>query len=102
MHHDESSSESNDDESQAENFEVVELATVNVAESFLSGDCAQVEAIIEAAVFHVEQAKVMRELAQKRAQEAKDDIEKGFLHPEKRYCLVCDCDQNLGIPHFGK
>jgi hypothetical protein len=81
---------------------VVELATVNVAESFLLGDCAQEEDIIEAAVFHVEQAKVMRELDQKRAQEAKEDIENGVLHPEKRYCLVCDYAQNLGIPHFGK
>jgi hypothetical protein len=66
------------------------------------GDCAKEEAIIEAAVFHVEQANVMRELAQKRAQEAKDDIENGVLHPEKRYCLLCDYAQNLGIPHFGK
>jgi hypothetical protein len=75
---------------------------VNVAESFLSVDCAQEEAIIEAAAFHVEQSKVMRELAQKRAKEAKDDIDNGVLHPEKQYCLVCDYAGNLGIPHFGK
>jgi rubrerythrin len=81
---------------------VVELVTVNVAKSCLSGDCAQEEAIIEAAAFHVEQAKVMRKLAQKRAQEAKDDIENGALHQEKWYCLVCDYAQNVGIPHFGK
>jgi hypothetical protein len=99
--HDEFISESDDDESQADDFEVVELVTVNVAESFLSGDCAKEEAIIEAASFHVEQAKVIRGLAQKRAQEAKDDIENGVLHPEKRYCLVCDYSQNLGIISLG-
>jgi hypothetical protein len=90
IRHDESSSENNDNDSHADDFEVVELAMVNVAVSFLSGDCTQEEAIIEAAALHVEQAKVMRELAEKRAQEAKDDIENGVLHPEKRYCLVCD------------
>jgi hypothetical protein len=99
---DESSSESDDDESQSDDFEVVELAMVNVAESFLLGDCAKEEAIIEAAAFHVEQVKFMCELDQKRAQEAKDDIENGVLHPEERHCLVCDFAQNLGIPHFGK
>jgi hypothetical protein len=100
--HSESSSESDDDKSQPDNFEVVELATMNVAESFLSGYCAQDEAIIETAAFHVEQAKVMREFAQKCAQEANENIESGVLHPEKRYCLVCDYAQNLGILHFGK
>jgi hypothetical protein len=100
--HGESSSESDDDESQSDDFEVVELATVNTAESFFSGDCAQEEAIIEASSFHVEQANVMRELAEKHAQEAKYDIDNGALHPEKHYCIVCDYAQNLGIPHFGK
>jgi hypothetical protein len=50
----------------------------------------------------VEQSKVMRELAQKRAQETKDDIANGALHPDKRYCMVCDYDGNLRIPHFRK
>jgi hypothetical protein len=44
----------------------------------------------------------MHELAHKCAQEAKDDIENGVLHPNKWYCLMCDYAQNLGIPHFGK
>jgi hypothetical protein len=94
---DESSSESDDDESQADDVEVAELATVNVSESFLLGDFAQQEAIIKAAAFHVEKTKVMRELAQKRAQEAKDDIENGVLHPENQYCLVCDYAQNFPL-----
>jgi hypothetical protein len=95
IRHDESNNEIDDDESQADDFEVVELATVNVAESFLLGDCAQEEAIIESASFHVEQAKVTRELAQKHAQEAKEDIENGVLHREKRYCILCDYAKNV-------
>jgi hypothetical protein len=38
----------------------------------------------------------------RRAQEAKDDIANGVLHPKKGYCMVCDYAHNLGIPHFGK
>jgi hypothetical protein len=45
-----------------------------IAESFLSGNCSEEEAIIQSASYHVEQDKVMRELAQTRAEEAKDDI----------------------------
>jgi hypothetical protein len=52
--------------------------------------------------YHVEQAKVMRELAQTRAQEAKYDIANGVLHPNKRYFMVCDYAQNLGISHLRK
>jgi hypothetical protein len=81
---------------------VKEKKTSAIAESFLSGNCAEEEAIIQAASYHVEQAKVMRELAQMRAQEAKDDIANDVMHPNKRYCIVCDYAQNLGIPHFGK
>jgi hypothetical protein len=43
----------------------------------------------------------MRELAQKRAQKAKEDHDTNVCHANKRYCLVCDYAQNLGIPHFG-
>jgi hypothetical protein len=81
---------------------VKEKKTSAIAESFLSGNCAKEEAIIQAAAYHVEQTKVMRERVQTRAQEAKDDIANGVLHPNKRYCMACDYAQNLGIPHFGK
>jgi hypothetical protein len=71
-----------------------------IAESFLSRIYAEEEAIIQAASYHVEQA--MSELAQTRAQEAKDDIASGVLHPNKSYCMVCDYTHSLRIPHFGK
>jgi hypothetical protein len=50
----------------------------------------------------VEQAKVIHEIAQTRAKEAKDDIANDILHPKKGYYMVCDYDQNIWIPHFGK
>jgi hypothetical protein len=50
----------------------------------------------------VEQPKIMHDIAQKRAQEAKDDIDNGVLHPDKRYCMVCYYAINFGIPHFRK
>jgi hypothetical protein len=49
----------------------------------------------------LEQAKLMHELAQKRAQGAKEDHAKNVRHANKRYCLICDYAQNLGIPYFG-
>jgi hypothetical protein len=66
-----------------------EKKTSDIAESFLSANCAKEEAIIQSALYHLEQSKFMRELAQKRAQEAKDDIADGVLHPDKSYCMVC-------------
>jgi hypothetical protein len=81
---------------------VKEKKTSAIAESLLSGNCSEEEGIIQAASYHVEQAKVMRELAQTRAQEAKDDIANCVLHPNTHYCMVRDYAQNLGIPHFGK
>jgi SNF2 family DNA or RNA helicase len=74
----------------------------NVSESLISINYAEKEAIIQAAPFHVEQAKSMCELAQKHAQEATDEIDNGVLHPDKWYYMVCDYAQNLEIPHFGK
>jgi hypothetical protein len=50
----------------------------------------------------VDQTKVVRELAQKRAQEAKDDIANGVLHPDKCYCMLCEYAHNLGISHLRK
>jgi ribosome-binding ATPase YchF (GTP1/OBG family) len=100
--------EESDDEAEEEpdceshDWEQIEKTTTDIAQSFLAGDCAEEESTIEAALYYVEQAKVMRELAQHWAQEAKDDIENCVLHTKKRYCLVCDYAQNLGIPHFGK
>jgi hypothetical protein len=44
----------------------------------------------------------MRELAHKYAQEAKDDTENSVLHPNKRYCIMCDYAQNSVVSHFGK
>jgi hypothetical protein len=93
---------SGNDPLERDDFELEEKVTSNITDLFLSGNCAEYEAIIQAASFHLEQTKVMRELAQKCAQEKKDDIENGVLHPEKRYCLVCDYAKNLGIPYFGK
>jgi hypothetical protein len=63
---------------------VKEKKTSAIAESFLSGNCAEEEAIIQPASYHVEQAKVVRELAQRHAHEAKDDIDNGILHPNKK------------------
>ena len=48
---------------------------------------------------HVERARKMRELAQQKSLEAKEDATKP--HSERRYCFVMDYSQNLGLPHFG-
>jgi exopolyphosphatase/pppGpp-phosphohydrolase len=78
-----------------------EQETRNISESFLAGKCAEEEAIIQSASYRVEQAKLMRELAQKRAQEAKEDHDNNVRHANKRCFSVCDYAQNLGIPNFG-
>jgi hypothetical protein len=94
---------SDDNESlELDDFQSEERVTSNIADSFLSCNCAEEQAIIQAAWFHVDQANVMRKLVQKCAQEAKYNTENGVLHPNKRYCLMCDYGQNLGIPYFGK
>jgi hypothetical protein len=46
---------------------VKEKKTSAIAESFLYGNCAKEEVIIETASYHVEQTKVMRDLAQTHA-----------------------------------
>jgi hypothetical protein len=91
-----------DPDCESRGWEQTEKTITDIAQSFMAGDCAEEEAIIEAASYHVEQAKVVREFAQQRVQEAKDDIENCVLYPKKRYCLVCDYTQNVGIPNFGK
>jgi hypothetical protein len=68
-----------------------EQETSNIVESFFAG---------ESASYHVEQEKLMHELAQKGAQGAKEDHNNNIRHANKRYCLVYDYAKNLGIPHF--
>jgi hypothetical protein len=45
--------------------EAKEKKMSDIAESFLSGNCVEEEAIIQEASFHVDQAKFAREIAQK-------------------------------------
>jgi hypothetical protein len=64
-------------------------------------DCQQTESLIQSAAFHVAQAQLQRLLAIQRATKSMEDVRDGVHHTKRRYVLVGDYTQNVGLPHFG-
>ena len=66
-----------------------------------NNDSEEVEAIISKAYRHVKNAKLQRELFKSKETDAKDDYKANVPHAQRRYTLVADYCQNMGLPHFG-
>jgi hypothetical protein len=74
---------------------------VELAKSFLTGDCLEQERILEAAGNHVHQAKGMRHYVQERTVIATQCRNEEVPHHEREYVIVYDYAPNLPLPHYG-
>jgi hypothetical protein len=67
----------------------------------LTDDCIKQETILEAAGYHVMQAKVMRAYVQGAIAAACKCRDDEVPHAQREYTIVCDYAQNLNMPHYG-
>jgi hypothetical protein len=105
--HDDVSDGESDSEVEAASDDEDALVDKDDIKTFVSDDvgcvdsCLEQERILEAAGFHIAQAKGMRGYVQAATERAKQCRDNEVPHKDRDYVLVCDYAQNMPLPHYG-